>query len=311
MTTTDYLESLQDDLDRTVTALDLEEGTNFTDIADMAENGDISTGGGDLSEYFNNTVTENTTSSTQFELIKKLPVINVDNNVTSLSYLFYRYTIDGVKPYSFPKVVCGNNVTNISYMFASYGSDLLDHAGGIDLSGLNTSNVTNMSNMFDNRRKLGNLDFGTFDFSKVEYIGNFIPAYSDTPTIVELKNFVGESLTGFAVNSMFKNCYNLTKIDLSNLNPPRAVDARSMFSGCNKLEELYLDSWDLGTTAPSIFASMFASCGLSLTDGAVTKVYVKDADSQNWVLTASNGHPTSWTTDNVIIAGSAADLRNA
>lgn len=46
MTTSDYLESLQDDLSRTITALDLEDGTNFTDIADMAENGDIGTGGG-------------------------------------------------------------------------------------------------------------------------------------------------------------------------------------------------------------------------------------------------------------------------
>lgn len=269
-------------------------------------------GGADLSEYFNNTITENTTSSTQFELIKKLPVINVDNNVTSLSYLFYRYTIDGTKPYSFPKVVCRNNVTDLSHMFASYTTDSIDHSGRIDLSGLDTSNVTIMSNMFENRRKLGELDFSTFDFSKVENIGHFIPQYSDTPTVVELKNFVGESLTDFAVNGMFSSCYNLIKVDLSNLNPPRAVDTRAMFNGCGKLEEIYIDSWDLGAITPRMFANMFSSCGSSLTDGVVTKVYVKDQAAQDWILAlSSSNRPSTWTTDNVIIAGSEADLRNA
>lgn len=267
--------------------------------------------GADLSEYFNNEITENRADRIQWDYLKKLPDLIVADNVTQLSYLFDRdyFKVNGKNAQiSVPKVVCGNNVTNMSYMYASFSTD--SNLTSIDLSGLNTSNVTNMTDMFYNRNKLGNLDFSTFNFSKVQSITRFIPQYSDM-TVVELKNFVGESLTGFAVNSMFKSCSNLTKIDLSNLNPPRAVDARSMFSGCNKLEELYLDSWDLGATTPSMFASMFSGCGSSLTDGAVTKVYVKDADAQNWVLTASNGHPTSWTTDNVIIAGSEADLRNA
>ena len=43
-TTSDYLESLQSDLDRITTALDLEEGTKFTDIAQMTEGGEISKG---------------------------------------------------------------------------------------------------------------------------------------------------------------------------------------------------------------------------------------------------------------------------
>lgn len=46
MTTEDYLESLQDDLNTLKTSLDLEEGTNFTDIAGMAEGGEIIRGGG-------------------------------------------------------------------------------------------------------------------------------------------------------------------------------------------------------------------------------------------------------------------------
>ena len=46
MTTADYLESLQNDLETINTSLNLQEGTKFTDIADMAESGQITVGGG-------------------------------------------------------------------------------------------------------------------------------------------------------------------------------------------------------------------------------------------------------------------------
>lgn len=46
MTTADYLESLQNDLTILKTSLDLDEGTNFTDIAEMAQGGEITKGGG-------------------------------------------------------------------------------------------------------------------------------------------------------------------------------------------------------------------------------------------------------------------------
>ncbi len=48
MTTTDYLESLQEDLNKINTILELEEGTNFTNIANMVESGDITKGGGQV-----------------------------------------------------------------------------------------------------------------------------------------------------------------------------------------------------------------------------------------------------------------------
>lgn len=48
MTTTDYLESLQEDLNKINTILELEEGTNFTNIANMVESGDITKGGGQM-----------------------------------------------------------------------------------------------------------------------------------------------------------------------------------------------------------------------------------------------------------------------
>lgn len=57
-TTADYLESLQSDLDRITEALNLEEGTNFTDIAQMSEDGDIS-GGDEILHYKGHVASEN------------------------------------------------------------------------------------------------------------------------------------------------------------------------------------------------------------------------------------------------------------
>ncbi len=238
--------------------------------------------GEDLSEYFNNTISENTTSSTQFELLKKLPDIVVDNNVTSLRYLFYNFKIGNntFKLASLPKVICGNNVTDMYSMYIAAGMDT--NTTSIDLSGLDTSNVTTMTNMFENKQALTSLDLSNFDFSSVT-----------------------------DMSKMFSNCQAITKIDLSNLAPQRRIAAVNLFNNCKKIEEIYLDKWDLANYSPNNPAGMFYGCGSSLTDGVVTKVYVKDADAQNWVLTASNSHPSTWTTDNVIIAGSEADLRNA
>lgn len=271
----------------------------------------LPSGGGDLSEYFNNTITENRTSATRFEFMKKLPDITVDNNVTSLKYLFYNFVINGkTQQPAVPKVVGGNNVTDMSYMYAASNDTYLT---SVDLTGLNTSNVTDMSNMFSNRRGITQLDFNNFDFSNITAVYNMF--YNCTNLLeINLSNFTGKKLTdsGFGINSTFDVCINVKKIDLSNFEPVEAIDTRNAFASCYKLEELYLDKWDLATKVRSSYSSaMFSNCGSNLADGAVTKVYVKDQAAQNWVLTATNGHSSSWTTDNVIIAGSEADLRNA
>lgn len=111
MTTTDYLESLQDDLDRTVTALELEEGTNFTNIADMAENGDIGKGSGSSDNTFtyyanDEGVAGSTTNSG----------LNITTNVETIpDYAFYN-TYYGNAYYVkqvIKSVTLGNKVKNV------------------------------------------------------------------------------------------------------------------------------------------------------------------------------------------------------
>lgn len=269
-------------------------------------------GGADLSEYFNNTINENITNyGFTLDYVKKVADLIIGDNVTQLSYIFNDYhTLGYQNGKVFPRVVCNSNITDMSYMYAKNSTDS-QYMTEIDLSGLNTSNVTNMGYMFLNRGALTNLDLSNFNFSKVTKVTHMFERCDDL-LYLDLSNFRGESLGDiFALNSVFYNCNKITKIDLSNLNPTERVDARSMFYYCYKLEEIYLDSWDLANTLGTGQNGMFTNCGSQLENEAVTKVYVKDADAQNWILTANNGHPTTWTTANVIIAGSAEDLRNA
>ena len=99
---------------------------------------------------------------------------------------------------------------------------------------------------------------------------------------------------------MFSKCQYLRSIDLSNLEMrnSRYNNYAGMFNNCTRLETLDISSIDfLGSTSAS---SMFTNCGINTQTG-ITTVYVKDTTNQNWVLTANNGHPSTWSTSNVII----------
>lgn len=265
-------------------------------------------GGADLDEYFVTEITQNKTGRDTIEYIKKLPDLVIADNVTQVSYLFDNVKFNGTTNYSkVPRVVCNNNVTNMSYMYNSQNQNT--SVTEIDLSGLNTSNVTNMSYMFYNRQGITTLDFSNFDFSKVTNVYSMFYACRNL-TSLDLSNLTNAPLTtANSMSYMFYLCDKMTKLDLSNFTPTSRVYTSNMFQYCNKLEEIYLDKWDMENYQPYSFYNMFSDCGSS--NATPTKVYVKDATAQNWILTANNGHPTTWTTDNVIIAGSSADLRNA
>ena len=78
-----------------------------------------------------------------------------------------------------------------------------------------------------------------------------------------------------------------------------------MFQSCNNLTTLDLSSFDF--TKVTSFSYMFQNCGISCLASAgayadgIPYIYVKDETAQNWILTKSNGKPSTWSTANVII----------
>lgn len=128
-------------------------------------------------------------------------------------------------------------------------------------------------------------------------------------TNVETIDVSGYDTSGVTnMQSMFQMASAATKLkslNLSNFNIENVTEMRWMFSTTRKLAILDISSFDF--TNVTNFSGMFDYCGdRSLqTDGAyangIPYVYVKDVAAQTWVLTQNNGHPSTWTTDNVVI----------
>ena len=171
---------------------------------------------------------------------------------------------------------------------------------------INTSEVTNFSSSFYNCFSLNYVP--TLNLSKATNVSS---AFQNCYALKFVEQLNVNNATN--LNSLFNTCYSLIKID--KIVSEKAIYMDSAFRYCYQLASVDLSSIDL--TKVTSFSNMFQSCGAKskASDGAyangITTVYVKDADSQNWVLTKSNGRPSSWTTANVIIAGSAQDLRGS
>ena len=88
---------------------------------------------------------------------------------------------------------------------------------------------------------------------------------------------------------------NLLEIEnLNYLDTSKVTDMSNMFAGCSTLTSLDISNFDISKVA------MIQDMLLNISSNTIVKV--KDIDMQNWVLTSDNGRPSSWSTENVLIA---------
>lgn len=145
-----------------------------------------------------------------------------DTNIKAISVICATGT------YSSFIVEGGENLTSGKYMFSGtneYGSNFTN----IDVSKLYTSNMTNMSYMFNSCSGVTSLDVTNFDTSKVT-----------------------------RMDCMFRNCENLTTLDVSKFNTSNVTYAREMFYNCNKLKAIDISNFDLSKNTD--FTWMFYGC---------------------------------------------------
>ena len=126
--------------------------------------------------------------------------------------------------------------TNGSGMFA-----YLDNVSSLDLSGLDTSNMTSMSRMFYNSTSLTNIDVSGFDTSKVVNMANMFAGCTNLKGL-NLSIFKTSKVTDMA--SMFGNCTKIKQLDLSNFNTLNVVSMANMFYNCTSLNKINLSSFD-------------------------------------------------------------------
>ena len=120
-----------------------------------------------------------------------------------------------------------SNVTNMAAMF--YRCSALT---SLDLSGFDTSNVTNMGTMFDSCGALTSLDLGIFDTSNVTKMNDMFNSCSALASL-DLGSFDTSIVT--SMNDMFNSCSALTSLDLSGFDTSNVEDMNNMFSDCGSL----------------------------------------------------------------------------
>ena len=143
-----------------------------------------------------------------------------------------------------------SEVTDMSWMFSE-----CDSLTSLDVSKFNTSEVTNMYGMFSGCNSLTNLDVSKFDTSEVT---NMVEMFEGCEglTSLDVGNFDTSQVTN--MSGMFWNCKVLTNLDVSKFDTSQVTNMSGMFNECSSLTILDLSSFD--TSKVTDMYVMFTNC---------------------------------------------------
>ena len=116
----------------------------------------------------------------------------------------------------------------------------------LNLSNFDTSQVINMAYMFNGMYNLTNLELSNFDTSKVAYMGYMFSGVSKL-TSLNLSNFDTSQVTD--MRYMFSGMSNLTTLNISNFNTSKVINMKGMFCKIDNLISLDLSSFDTSNVA--------------------------------------------------------------
>ena len=210
------------------------------------------------------------------------------------SYLFQKYK--NLEKIDFGDYIDTSNVTNMSNMFSG-GWDVLSLTS-LDVSKFDTSNVTNMGYMFNNCSGLTSLDVTNFNTSKVIDMSNMFSGGLDvlSLTSLDVSKFDTSNVTN--MDYMFNNCSGLTSLDVTNFNTSKVTDMSYMFKGCSGLTSLNVTNFN--TSKVTDMSSMFEGCS------GLTSLNVTNFDTSS--VTNMAGMFSGGPVDNLALK--SLDLKN-
>ena len=127
-------------------------------------------------------------------------------------------------------------------------------ATDISLTSFITSNVTDMSSMFEGCQIKDNLDLSGFNTEKVTSMSSLFQ--NCTATDICLTSFNTSNVTN--MSSMFSGCSKLTSLDLTKFNTEKVQNNYSMFKDCSSLTSLILGNFYVGFSTN--LSAMFQGC---------------------------------------------------
>lgn len=122
---------------------------------------------------------------------------------------------------------------------------------------INTSNVINMQDMFNDSKGLVSLDLDSFNTSNVEDMSGMFSGCKELKSITNMSYL--STIKVKNMSYMFNQCNVLQELDVSSFNTTSTIDMRSMFSYCTKLETInFGKNFDTGNVTD--MAYMFQCC---------------------------------------------------
>ncbi len=175
--------------------------------------------------------------------------------------------------------------TKMDYMFAG-----LTNVSTLDLSRLDTSNVTSMVGVFYNSPSLTNINMSTWDTSNVTTMYSMFQS-SKGLTMLNLSSFNTTSVKNMA--KMFYDCSGLTTLDLSSFYTPELTTVTDfiygMFQGCTSLETLDMRNFDVSKVGN--LSRMFGDCR-SLKTLDLSNFYTTSATNMNTMFSGCSSLET-------------------
>ena len=138
---------------------------------------------------------------------------------------------------------------NSEGLFANFTN--LTTIDGLDLA--STSNVTNMSRMFENCTQLTHFDLSSFDTRNVIDFSNMFHGCDGLTGTLDLSMFNTKSARD--MSHMFENCRNLTGINVSSFDTSVVTDMSAMFRNCSSITSIDISNFkdDLVTSTEQMF----------------------------------------------------------
>ena len=145
-----------------------------------------------------------------------------------------------------------SNVTNMRNIFSECIK--LKEIKGI--TKLITNKIIDMSGMFQGCKELEYLDLSNFNTENATKMNHMFNKCSKLRKIDGINRFITNKVT--TMKSMFQLCQELEYLDLSSFNNENVKDTSWMFAGCEKLEYLNLNDFSLNnkTTTDNMFMKL-------------------------------------------------------
>ena len=171
-----------------------------------------------------------------------------------------------------------------------------------------TSNATNMTNLFRNCTSLTEIDLSSFDTSNVTDMSDLFTMWknqnldNNLQKIIFGSNFNTSKVT--TMRSMFTNCNKLIELDLSGFDTSNVTDMFQMFIGCSSLTDLNVSNFN--TSKVTNMQGMFSEC-INLTELNLSNFDTSNVTNMKYMLSMGG---TADSVENVNIKLKRLDVSN-